>query len=176
MLWLQGIGRCIRHLNDFGAILLLDERFCQRNSLQSISRWVRDSVIGYDDFRALCESAEHFFKGAKKFAQKDPDPNLLQSSTNPKKQKIEGPPTTILDFFNVGARRKKQEKPQVEKITLLDGEGPPEHPQRGLPQSFRYIPLIIHHSLHGCKTNECAPLVFTPSQPICEGCCSSDAC
>ncbi|KER19043.1 hypothetical protein T265_15689, partial [Opisthorchis viverrini] len=39
----QALGRCIRHLNDWGAILLVDARFVEQPSryLAGISRWIR---------------------------------------------------------------------------------------------------------------------------------------
>ena len=35
----QAIGRCIRHRLDFGAILLIDERFQQPRNQLNLSRW-----------------------------------------------------------------------------------------------------------------------------------------
>ncbi|VEL09296.1 unnamed protein product [Protopolystoma xenopodis] len=39
----QAIGRCIRHRNDWGAVLLVDSRFVEQpdRHTQSISRWIR---------------------------------------------------------------------------------------------------------------------------------------
>lgn len=35
----QAIGRCIRHRGDFGAIVLLDDRFRQPANQKHLSRW-----------------------------------------------------------------------------------------------------------------------------------------
>ena len=35
----QAIGRCIRHRGDFGAIVLLDDRFRQPVNQKHLSRW-----------------------------------------------------------------------------------------------------------------------------------------
>ena len=35
----QAIGRCIRHRLDYGAILLIDERFQQPRNQLNLSRW-----------------------------------------------------------------------------------------------------------------------------------------
>ena len=40
----QAIGRVIRHVQDYGAILLLDERFGWASNQKSISKWLRDQV------------------------------------------------------------------------------------------------------------------------------------
>ena len=35
----QAIGRCIRHKADYGAIILLDDRFKQARYQKNLSRW-----------------------------------------------------------------------------------------------------------------------------------------
>ena len=42
----QGVGRCIRHRRDYGAVVLLDERFGRDELRQRISRWVLRSLHG----------------------------------------------------------------------------------------------------------------------------------
>ncbi|KAI8089536.1 helicase C-terminal domain-containing protein [Halteromyces radiatus] len=37
----QALGRCIRHRNDWGAILLLEERFLDSRNTQQLSKWIR---------------------------------------------------------------------------------------------------------------------------------------
>lgn len=40
----QALGRCIRHRNDWGAILLIDSRFSDARARRPISRWIRDQI------------------------------------------------------------------------------------------------------------------------------------
>ncbi|KAK9863411.1 hypothetical protein WJX84_010706 [Apatococcus fuscideae] len=40
----QAIGRCIRHKNDYGAILLIDERYRQPRYQKNLSRWVKGAL------------------------------------------------------------------------------------------------------------------------------------
>jgi hypothetical protein len=47
---LQALGRCIRHRYDYGAIMLLDERFQEPRNQRYLSRWVRGAV----KVRACC--------------------------------------------------------------------------------------------------------------------------
>lgn len=42
----QALGRCIRHKNDFGAIILADCRFAQRAVESSLPKWVQAAVAG----------------------------------------------------------------------------------------------------------------------------------
>ena len=63
----QALGRCIRHKNDYGAILLMDYRFSRRESVGRLSKWVRETVV---PSKTVCEdtiaSLSRFFSSAHK--------------------------------------------------------------------------------------------------------------
>ena len=41
----QALGRCIRHRHDWGAVILLDHRFCQQpRTVNQLSKWIRKDV------------------------------------------------------------------------------------------------------------------------------------
>ena len=40
----QALGRCIRHRNDYGAVILADPRYNERRTLDGVSRWLRAGV------------------------------------------------------------------------------------------------------------------------------------
>lgn len=42
----QALGRCIRHKNDWGALIIVDRRFCKNPNRysQGLSKWVRKKV------------------------------------------------------------------------------------------------------------------------------------
>jgi len=40
----QALGRCIRHRNDYGSILLIDYRFTQENNWTNLSKWARTCI------------------------------------------------------------------------------------------------------------------------------------
>ncbi|XP_029668154.1 Fanconi anemia group J protein-like isoform X3 [Formica exsecta] len=44
----QALGRCIRHKNDWGAVLLVDERFRNQNFINYLPKWIKTKWI-YDD-------------------------------------------------------------------------------------------------------------------------------
>ncbi|VDM40093.1 unnamed protein product [Toxocara canis] len=57
----QAIGRVLRHKNDFGAVVLIDCRFCSMDR-KCFPAWMRDSLKNYknfDTFEAVCAK---FFK------------------------------------------------------------------------------------------------------------------
>ncbi|XP_074643573.1 regulator of telomere elongation helicase 1-like [Tubulanus polymorphus] len=76
----QAIGRVIRHKQDYGAILLCDERFGGNQSRSQLPAWIRPSLKVYDSFGSILRDVATFFKNAE---QTLPAPN-------PKKKKPTG--------------------------------------------------------------------------------------
>lgn len=58
----QAVGRCIRHKDDFGAIILLDPRFHQEEVKNSLSRWMRDEAVEYERLEDFALHLKHFFQ------------------------------------------------------------------------------------------------------------------
>ncbi|KAF7829472.1 regulator of telomere elongation helicase 1-like protein isoform X1 [Senna tora] len=61
----QAAGRCIRHRLDYGAVILLDERFREERNRAFISKWLRKSLRVYDSFDLSLEGLKSFFEDAK---------------------------------------------------------------------------------------------------------------
>ncbi|KDO85138.1 hypothetical protein CISIN_1g000814mg [Citrus sinensis] len=77
----QAIGRCIRHRFDYGAIILLDERFQEERNRAHISKWLRKSIKQYDSFDASLEGLKSFFRDVKGWVGKKMF-NGLENSDN----------------------------------------------------------------------------------------------
>lgn len=58
----QAIGRVIRHRNDYGAILLCDERFCNRDAQAHLPVWIKDQIRVYRNFGSVQRDLVLFFK------------------------------------------------------------------------------------------------------------------
>ncbi|XP_071621132.1 Fanconi anemia group J protein isoform X1 [Heliangelus exortis] len=58
----QALGRCIRHRNDWGALILVDDRF--RNNpnkyITGLSKWIRQQVQHHEKFGSALESLHAF--------------------------------------------------------------------------------------------------------------------
>ncbi|KAK7280803.1 hypothetical protein RJT34_25870 [Clitoria ternatea] len=61
----QAAGRCIRHKHDYGAIILLDERFREERNRAYISKWLRRPLRVLDSFDLSLEGLKSFFEEAK---------------------------------------------------------------------------------------------------------------
>ena len=58
----QALGRCIRHRHDYGAIFLLDSRYCNApHIVNQLSKWVRPCVETYQSTTRALEDVGHFF-------------------------------------------------------------------------------------------------------------------
>jgi Rad3-related DNA helicase len=82
----QAIGRVIRHRNDFGAVLLCDERFGEHKSKNQLSKWVRPYIQTFASFDEMITRLGTFFtklRNRTTFHEQDP----LQR--NPEGRKIE---------------------------------------------------------------------------------------
>ncbi|XP_053941138.1 Fanconi anemia group J protein isoform X2 [Cuculus canorus] len=60
----QALGRCIRHRNDWGALILVDDRF--RNNpnkyITGLSKWIRQQIQHHENFGSALESLHAFAK------------------------------------------------------------------------------------------------------------------
>jgi regulator of telomere elongation helicase 1 len=61
----QAIGRVIRHRNDFGAILLCDERFNYRDNHDQLPKWIKPHVRVHTTFGMAQRELNEFFKCTK---------------------------------------------------------------------------------------------------------------
>ncbi|KAK6939097.1 ATP-dependent helicase, C-terminal, partial [Dillenia turbinata] len=60
----QAAGRCIRHRFDYGAIILLDERYKEERNVAYVSKWLRNALRQYDRFDAALLELQSFFGNA----------------------------------------------------------------------------------------------------------------
>ena len=60
----QALGRCIRHRNDWGAVIMLDERFVSPSTSQryvkSLPKWIRGFMLQPQGLRDTLKSLENF--------------------------------------------------------------------------------------------------------------------
>ncbi|XP_063152419.1 Fanconi anemia group J protein [Candoia aspera] len=95
----QALGRCIRHRSDWGALILVDNRFGRNPNkyITGLSKWIRQQIRHYEDFDCALGSLDTFAKmnqngtGA---ALQDNDRSLListRSKTPSSLYLLEGP-------------------------------------------------------------------------------------
>ncbi|XP_023558932.1 Fanconi anemia group J protein isoform X2 [Octodon degus] len=60
----QALGRCIRHKNDWGALILVDDRFKNNPNryISGLSKWVRQQIQHHSTFESALESLAEFSK------------------------------------------------------------------------------------------------------------------
>ncbi|XP_031740572.1 Fanconi anemia group J protein homolog isoform X2 [Cucumis sativus] len=75
----QAAGRCIRHKFDYGAIMLLDERFQEERNRTYISKWLRKSIKQFDNFEQSMEELKSFFSHIKERISNNKESELPNS-------------------------------------------------------------------------------------------------
>ncbi|XP_046718916.1 Fanconi anemia group J protein isoform X1 [Silurus meridionalis] len=85
----QALGRCIRHKNDWGALILVDDRFRANPNkyITGLSKWVRQLVKHHDSFTNAMQSLVSFSQSrqgeveshTKELAQANPEFSRIQS-------------------------------------------------------------------------------------------------
>ena len=66
----QALGRCIRHRNDWGAILMVDDRYIRNQRyVGSLSKWVRGKVVHYAQCPPMLASLATFARDMKHFQE-----------------------------------------------------------------------------------------------------------
>ncbi|XP_039176776.1 Fanconi anemia group J protein isoform X2 [Crotalus tigris] len=60
----QALGRCIRHRSDWGALILVDDRFGKNPSKYTagLSKWIRQQIQHYKDFDCALSALDAFAK------------------------------------------------------------------------------------------------------------------
>ena len=100
----QAVGRCIRHRGDWGAIILIDERFQQAKYQRGLSRWVRGAIMAHPSFQAATASMESFFARLKM------DPPVAPLKIAP--AAVEEDSADVIDLTN-------DDEPKVNALTML---------------------------------------------------------
>lgn len=62
----QTAGRVIRHLNDFGAIVFVDERYMEKSTFRSMSGWIQKSLLSSLEKSNFEEDFQVFFAERKR--------------------------------------------------------------------------------------------------------------
>ncbi|XP_065916883.1 regulator of telomere elongation helicase 1-like isoform X2 [Dysidea avara] len=60
----QAVGRVIRHKNDYGAIILCDERFSHSDTIRQLPQWLVPYARIFSTFGSLLKDLIRFFKSA----------------------------------------------------------------------------------------------------------------
>eukprot|EP00079_Xenopus_tropicalis_P033313 XP_017947084.1 PREDICTED: Fanconi anemia group J protein isoform X3 [Xenopus tropicalis] len=96
----QALGRCIRHKNDWGALILVDDRFRSNPKyITGLSKWVRQLVQHHSTFNGALESLNEFSKNQQQRMQIssttcDEEPSLGAPSSS----KNTSPTSSLLEF------------------------------------------------------------------------------
>merc|ERR1712240_264875 len=88
----QALGRCIRHKKDWGAILMVDDRYGKNpRYVNSLSKWVRGRVKHFTNSGIMMDPLKTFTNDMKHMDQEEPEnvfDDPVQTSKNIEEDKI----------------------------------------------------------------------------------------
>jgi hypothetical protein len=102
----QAIGRAIRHKDDWGAILLCDDRFASKDNIQKLPRWIRDQVTTYEDTAPAFETLSSFVNERKAVDATNPSRVKLKAAKAVAGLKENHAPGAISKCDNLRLKRK----------------------------------------------------------------------
>ncbi|XP_041796744.1 Fanconi anemia group J protein isoform X2 [Chelmon rostratus] len=150
----QALGRCIRHRNDWGALILVDDRY--RNNpnkyITGLSKWVRQLVQHHDTFSNAMQSLVAFSQVQQK-AEAAPADSQIPSSTV-------SSPNCHLPVTVEGQGLPKAPEPQTPSSCVK----PPEPQQNSSPSSLHSFPRTQLKA----EQNEAAECLKTMHSPPAE--------
>eukprot|EP00118_Oscarella_pearsei_P015777 m.145170 g.145170 ORF g.145170 m.145170 type:complete len:614 (+) comp38414_c0_seq4:1803-3644(+) len=80
----QALGRCLRHRNDWGALIMIDERFGKNpRCVQGLSKWIRQYVKHFRHFNDALTSLDQFSKDRLCSHPQDANSSSFASQTLP---------------------------------------------------------------------------------------------
>lgn len=56
----QAVGRVVRHINDYGIVILLDSRYSESRHLDLVSKWARPTIMKVNTTNELVEKFKNF--------------------------------------------------------------------------------------------------------------------
>ncbi|XP_070826529.1 Fanconi anemia group J protein [Chaetodon trifascialis] len=148
----QALGRCIRHRNDWGALILVDDRYKNNPNkyITGLSKWVRQLVQHHDTFSNAMQSLVAFSQAQQK-ADVAPAVSQIPSSTA-------SSPNCHLPVSVEGQGLPKASEPQTPCSCVT----PPEPQQDKSPTTLH---LFSHTQLKAEQNEEAERLKTTHSPP-----------
>lgn len=56
----QALGRCIRHKEDWGAVIMIDSRLQALHSKKNLSKWLQNSILTTNDYNVVSKNLREF--------------------------------------------------------------------------------------------------------------------
>ncbi|CAG0883685.1 unnamed protein product [Cyprideis torosa] len=127
----QALGRCIRHKNDWGALIVVDSRFKQASYVQSLPLWVRTRIRNIPSYQQQMEELTKFVTerlAADAALQEERDAMEVEEEIERKAEttQLVGDPLTLPSQFNPRMASTQMDSTQMAStLTLPSQFNPP---------------------------------------------------
>ncbi|XXQ39088.1 Helicase ATP-binding domain-containing protein [Plasmodiophora brassicae] len=156
----QALGRVIRHRNDYGAILLCDQRFSGERSQGYLSLWLRHFVKVCSNFQASVATIEQFFR------QCDTRPTVAPQATTGAQPKAADERFRHINPIRALAERFRQMRSNLEPVdtdSRSKAYGSPDRSRKGPSDVLELPGTVISAS---CQRRQMAAISSAVLQPM----------
>ncbi|KAM9359039.1 Fanconi anemia group J protein [Symphorus nematophorus] len=149
----QALGRCIRHRNDWGALILVDDRYRSNPNkyITGLSKWVRQLVQHHNTFNNAMQSLVEFSQVQQKVEAAPADSHTRSSA-------VSSPPNGHLPVTLEGQSLPKASEPQTPCSPCVE---PPEPQQDTSPSMSSFLSRTQLKAEQNEKA-ECLKTVHSP--------------
>ncbi|KAI8144490.1 helicase C-terminal domain-containing protein [Fennellomyces sp. T-0311] len=85
----QALGRCIRHRRDWGAVILLESRFCEIQNVRQLSKWLRPLCMVESNYQRAMEGLREFVAERNEFERLEREAESEQLKQEPSAELLE---------------------------------------------------------------------------------------
>lgn len=129
----QGIGRVIRHINDFGMIFLLDDRYEQIRMKNLLPYWSKINYQAYYDFSELKDSITLFFhQMQKKFPERKIQNENIENQDNQSATQTNKPKNAFQILMGKAKGMSKNNKKEANKRKSIE-------PKKKMPGIYDFL-------------------------------------
>ncbi|XP_036612018.1 Fanconi anemia group J protein [Trichosurus vulpecula] len=149
----QALGRCIRHKNDWGALILVDDRFRSNPDryVSGLSKWVRQQIKHHETFESALESLAAFSKKHQKVIDVS-SPNSNESAQEVACSKDESLTSLLESTIHLlpNVLEEDERKPFVQELqaptTMAVEINPHSHPSNIITAKNENDSLLLEYS------------------------------
>uniref|UniRef100_A0A1I8IUR6 Regulator of telomere elongation helicase 1 homolog n=1 Tax=Macrostomum lignano TaxID=282301 RepID=A0A1I8IUR6_9PLAT len=102
----QAIGRVLRHRNDYGAVLLCDERFATEESRRQLPAWLQHSVTVAKTFESVPDRLREFF-ASNSVKYPTPDGPKMRLPAKQQQMQFDGQSAAAFEFGSAATHQLK---------------------------------------------------------------------
>ncbi|XP_052051090.1 Fanconi anemia group J protein isoform X2 [Apodemus sylvaticus] len=158
----QALGRCIRHKNDWGALILVDDRFNNNPNryISGLSKWVRQQIQHHSSFASALESLTEFSRRHQKVTNRSKKDEKCTKDNEPTLEVACLEDSTITSVSEASHQLPENSTEEEEKVCVQELQYPQmtaknaSVPSHGVSRRKKSDPGLRKESVRTMKTGK----------------------